>query len=136
MTAPHIHVALTREPIVAPENPADAETGAVVVFEGLVRGHEDGKTIGALVYEAYERMAAEQMRRAAEALLAVHSCHSVAVVHRLGTVPVGEAAVYVRAGAKHRAEAIAFVAGFMNHLKAEVPIWKSCAIPGTKAPQA
>lgn len=129
MNAPCIHVALTRERIVAPEQPDGTETGAVVVFEGLVRGREGADDIDSLVYEAYEPMAVEQIRRAIDELLRRHPCHAVAVIHRLGAVPVGEAAVHVRAGAKHRAGALGFVAEFMDLLKSEVPIWKSSARP-------
>jgi molybdopterin molybdotransferase len=108
-----------------------AGTGAWVEFRGMVRGEEEGAAIRGLEYEAYERMAVPLMRRIAEELGQVHPCQAVRIVHRLGVVPVGAAAIHVGVAAKHRGEAFAMLAGFMDRLKQDVPIWKCRAIAAT-----
>lgn len=113
---------------IARVSPCDG-AGALVEFQGIVRGHEHGTTIGGLLYEIYQPMAARMIRRIVEGLNSEHPCYRFHVVHRHGLVPVGEAAIYVRIEASHRLEAIQMLEFFMNRLKAEVPIWKSGTVP-------
>ncbi len=98
--------------------------GAVAHFEGIVRGEEDGREIAGLEYEAYQPMAEEVIRGIVEALGEHFPCEAVRVHHRIGFVPVGEAAIVVDVHARHRGEAFALLTEFMNRLKQEVPIWK------------
>jgi len=109
--------------------PASEQTGAVVEFKGIVRREEAGSPIAALEYEAYQTMAETMMRRIAVELSAQHPCDRVIILHRIGIVPVGEAAIIIRATAKHRAEAFALVSSFMDRLKQDVPIWKVRGVP-------
>ena len=106
----------------------DGDCGALVEFRGVVRNSEDGRAIAALEYEAYDEMAVRVMRRICESLGSVHPCDAVAIVHRIGIIPVGETAIYVCVKARHRAEAFALVTGFMDRLKQDVPIWKRRAL--------
>jgi molybdopterin synthase catalytic subunit len=101
--------------------------GAVVRFEGRVRAEEKNVLIAALDYEAYEPMAVRQMEKIARELAEKNPCLAVRVRHRIGRVPVGEAAILVEVGARHRAEAFALAAAFMDRIKQDVPIWKSAA---------
>lgn len=114
------------EPIVAQAAPvADPGVGALAEFTGLVRGEEAGAPIAGLVYEAYQPMAEREIERIIRELAAARPVLGVRVVHRLGRVPVGEAAIHVAVAAKHRAEAFALLAAFMDRLKQDVPIWKT-----------
>lgn len=123
-----IHVEITRDALAARGvTSADGANGAIVEFAGLVRGEEEGAAIGGLDYEAYEAMARSEMERIVRDLGAVFPCRSVAVAHRLGYVPVGEASILVRIEAQHRAEAFGMLAAFMDRLKCDVPIWKKVA---------
>jgi len=120
-----IEVEFTNEQLHASGGPAaDGSCGAVVEFSGIVRSEENGRRIEALHYEAYEAMARAQMGRILRALEDEFPCQAVRVVHRLGRVPVGEAAIVVRIEAKHRSEAFGLLAAFMDRLKQDVPIWK------------
>lgn len=105
--------------------PANRGSGAVVEFAGVVRAEEDGRPIEALKYEAYESMARSQTENVLRELEKQFPCTSVRVAHRIGRVPVGEAAILVRVEAKHRAEAFGMLSAFMDRLKQDVPIWKS-----------
>jgi molybdopterin synthase catalytic subunit len=102
--------------------------GAWVEFRGVVRGDEKDKPIAALEYEAYTPMADREMRCILEAVGRRQPCLFVRIIHRVGVVPVGEAAIYVGIAAVHRAEAFALLAEFMDHLKKDVPIWKRRAL--------
>lgn len=104
------------------------ECGAWVEFRGLVRGQEDGAAIETLEYEAYSPMAEAQMRRIIEDIASRHPCGCVRVIHRIGIVPVGQSAIYVGVGAKHRGEAFTMLSEFMERLKQDVPIWKVRAV--------
>ena len=108
--------------------PSDG-AGAVVEFEGIVRGIEREAKISGMMYEIYEPMADRIVRRIVEELNAEYPCLALLVAHRHGFVPVGETSIYVRIEALHRTEAIRMLEHFMNRLKADVPIWKSGSMP-------
>ena len=98
--------------------------GAWLEFRGLVRVEENGQAISALEYEAYPEMAEREIRRLMVEISTKHPCLAAKVIHRVGIIPVGEAAIYVGIASRHRAEAIALLAEFMDRLKQDVPIWK------------
>lgn len=118
-------IRVTREPLV-PRGllTAGGICGAVVEFAGVVRGDEEGVGISFLDYEAYESMAERQMESILRELAVRHPCEAVEVSHRVGRVPVGEAAIIVRIEAVHRGEAFRMLEDFMIRLKQDVPIWK------------
>ncbi len=126
-----IDIQLTGSPIaekICPPISGDA-AGAWVEFRGIVRGDESGQSIAALEYEAYPEMAGREIQRILEMLAAQHPCLAVKVIHRTGIIPVGDTAIYFGVAAPHRAEAIALLAGFMDRLKQDVPIWKRRTVP-------
>ena len=123
-----IDIAIQSEPLHLAEE-ISSGSGAIVRFEGRVRPEEKGSMIEALVYEAYEPMAQNQMRKIVEELAQTHYCLSVRIRHRIGVVPVGEMAILIETSASHRAEAFALTAAFMDRLKQEVPIWKLHSLP-------
>ena len=125
----HIEILISPAVITPPASPVDAGVGALATFTGTVRGSENDQPISALVYEAYQPMAETVMHRLLTELAATHPCHSVFVQHRIGTVPVGEAAIHIAIQAKHRAPAFALLAAFMDRLKQDVPIWKTDTLP-------
>ncbi|MEI6566890.1 MAG: molybdenum cofactor biosynthesis protein MoaE [Verrucomicrobiota bacterium] len=102
--------------------------GAWIQFHGIVRPEESGRVITALDYEAYPPMAETQIRQIVADLATRWPCLAVRVVHRIGIVPVGEAAIVVTVAARHRAEAFGLLAEFMDRLKQDVPIWKRRAL--------
>jgi MoaE-MoaD fusion protein len=96
----------------------DPRAGAVVIFEGVTR------EVSELDYEAYAEMAAEKLRAIGEEEATHHGLCAVALEHRVGTVPLGEASVVVAASAPHRGEAFAGARALIDRVKAEAPIWK------------
>jgi len=125
-----IEIQLTNSPIAGKIfPPAGGVAGAWLEFRGVVRGEENGQKIAALEYEAYPEMAEREIRRLLEALAAQHPCLAARVIHRVGIISVGETAIYVGVAGRHRGEALALLAKFMDGLKRDVPIWKRHALP-------
>ena len=119
------HIVFTQAAIVVPPLALPSrEIGACVEFSGIVRETEHDRALAGLHYEAYEPMARTQLARIFTELHAAHPCAAVTFIHRLGWVPVGEASLFVRVLAAHRGEALRFLAGAIDRMKADVPIWK------------
>ena len=121
----HIEIVINASVITPSPRVTAPGVGALAEFTGSVRGEENGQPIKALVYEAYQPMAETVMRRLLIEIAATHPCLTVRVQHRIGIVPVGEAAIHIAVQARHRAEAFALLANFMDRLKQDVPIWKT-----------
>jgi MoaE-MoaD fusion protein len=97
--------------------------GAVVTFEGDVRGETRGRKVVRLEYEAYRPMAERTLDRLAADLEREHGA-AVAIAHRVGALAPGEAAVVIACAAPHRAAAFRACQDAIERLKREVPIWK------------
>ncbi|MDR7544219.1 MAG: molybdenum cofactor biosynthesis protein MoaE [Armatimonadota bacterium] len=97
--------------------------GAVVVFLGTVRRHSRGRDVHHLEYEAYDTLARREMARIA-AHAAARWGVRIAMVHRLGTLAIGEISVAIAVAAPHRREAFEAGRFAIDTLKQTVPIWK------------
>jgi MoaE-MoaD fusion protein len=114
-------VAITEEPLDLSAVAAavrDPRAGAVVCFEGVTREVE------ALDYEAYAEMARDKLAAIGEQEASRHGLCAVALVHRVGRVPLSEPSVIVAASAPHRGEAFEGARALIDRVKAEAPIWK------------
>jgi len=98
--------------------------GAVVTFDGFVRNESLGRRTLYLEYEAYESMALLKMREIGAQLRLKFPIHSVAIVHRLGRLEIGETSVFIAVSAPHRAPAFDACRFAIDALKRTVPIWK------------
>jgi molybdopterin synthase catalytic subunit len=100
-----------------------AEAGGLVTFTGTVRAETRGRRVVRLEYEAYRPMAERSLARIGDEVGTVHGAR-LAVVHRIGVLEPGEAAVVIAAAAAHRAPAFRACQECLERLKSEVPIWK------------
>jgi len=100
------------------------EDGAVALFLGTVRNHNDGRDVQRLEYHAYDEMALEEMRRVEQRACERFGVRRVAVVHRKGSLAIGEIAVAVAVASAHRAVACDACRFVIDTLKQTVPIWK------------
>lgn len=100
------------------------DCGAVVVFVGTVRNRHQGRPVERLTYTGYPSMTRAGFERIAADLEAAHPGLRVAIVHRLGEVPVGEASVVIAVASPHRAAAYEASRTALERLKTEIPIWK------------
>jgi molybdopterin synthase catalytic subunit len=98
--------------------------GAICVFLGTVRDWHAGSPVVRLEYEAYAPMALAEMRRVVQEVEAQVEGARVALVHRSGTLEIGDIAVACAASAPHRAEAYRACRLLIELTKARVPIWK------------
>ncbi len=100
--------------------------GAVVLFSGNARNSSaDRLGVYELIYEAYEAEAEGRLAAVAhQAREMWPEVGPLALLHRTGTLAVGEAAVVVVASAPHRQEAFSAARFCIDALKATVPIWK------------
>ncbi|XP_029641052.1 molybdopterin synthase catalytic subunit isoform X1 [Octopus sinensis] len=98
--------------------------GAVSLFIGTTRDHFDGKEVLSLQYEAYHTMAKKKMFEICQDIRNKWNVGKIALVHRLGEVPVAEASVIIAISSEHRKESLEAVQYAINTLKAVVPIWK------------
>ena len=123
--APHARISHTPlsydEVIAAVSAPGQ---GGIVLFSGLVRDHNDGKQVVRLDYEAFDEMAVRKMAEIATRIESAHPGVRVAMVHRVGSLQIGDIAVILAASAPHRGEAFTACRAAIEALKVEVPIWK------------
>ena len=118
---------------------ATVEDGAVVGFLGRTRvspgtpapGQEDeaarhaGRSVEGLSYEAHEPMALAVLEQIAAEIEERFGVARVAIVHRTGEVPLGEASVAVVAVSPHRDAAFQAARYAIDETKARAPIWKA-----------
>lgn len=103
---------------------SDPAAGAVVTFLGTTRDHNDGRRVLGLEYEAYVEMAARELERIGEEARRRWPITAIAIDHRIGRVPIGEASVGIAVSAGHRQAAFEACHFAIDRLKEVAPIWK------------
>ena len=98
--------------------------GAVATFIGRVRDNSDGVSVHRIDYESYAAMADVEMRRIGEELYERGGISTITIVHRVGSLLVGEASVIVVVAAPHRDTAFPVCQEAMEMIKSTVPVWK------------
>jgi molybdopterin synthase catalytic subunit len=97
--------------------------GAIVTFSGDVRDNDHGRAVTSLEYEAHPS-AQGLLEKVASEIAGRHDVLDVAVAHRHGPIPIGEAALIAAVSAKHRKAAFDACADLVDEVKAQIPIWK------------
>lgn len=120
-------IALTYDPLNPEEllrHVASPLAGAVVLFLGTTREFTGDRQTTLLQYECYAEMAEKKLAELeAEARRRWPLC-DCAIVHRLGTVGIGEASVAIAVSSPHRRDAFEAGQWLIDTLKEVVPIWK------------
>ena len=96
------------------------DVGAVVTFLGIVR--DDG--ISKLELEAYREAAVSELEGIRDEAVSRFDLKSVDIIHRIGSLDVGEDIALIVCSAGHRKEAFEGCSYILEELKARVPIWK------------
>ena len=102
-------------------------SGAVVLFEGVVRDHHEGRAVARLEYEAYAPMAERQMAAVGDEVLAEYAdreVHQIAAHHRIGMLEIGDVSLLVAVSAAHRGDAFEAALRAVDRIKETVPVWK------------
>ncbi|MGN6520997.1 MAG: molybdenum cofactor biosynthesis protein MoaE [Dokdonella sp.] len=112
---------------VAAERPAldHAAAGAYASFEGWVRDHNDGRAVHRLDYQAYAALALVEGEAILEEARARFRIREARCVHRVGTLAIGDLAVWVGVSADHRGAAFDACRWILDEVKRRVPIWKN-----------
>jgi molybdopterin/thiamine biosynthesis adenylyltransferase/molybdopterin synthase catalytic subunit/rhodanese-related sulfurtransferase len=102
----------------------DRACGGYASFEGWVRDHNDGRSVRRLEYEAFEPLAVKEGERILAEALERFGVERAACVHRVGSLEIGEKAVWVGVAARHRHEAFLACRYIIDEVKHRLPIWK------------
>ncbi len=103
---------------------AGSGDGALVTFAGRARDSaDDGRPVVELEYEAYAEMAEAVLREIAVEVERATGA-TIAVMHRVGVVPIGEVAVAIVTAAPHRGAAYDANRAVIEAIKQRLPIWK------------
>ncbi len=120
-------VALTTDPI----DVASALTylqsdqaGAIDLFLGVVRDNTQERPVDRLDYEAYDRMALSEMQKISDEATRRWPVLRCVIIHRTGTLLIGEMAVLIGVATAHRADAFDACRYIIDTIKETVPIWK------------
>ena len=118
---------------------ATSDDGAIVGFLGVTRrspgtpapgqepeaGRHAGRSVESLEYEALPEMALRILAEIADEIEARFGVNRLAIVHRTGDVPLGEASVAIVTCAPHRDAAFDAARYAIDETKARAPIWKA-----------
>ena len=121
-------VLVTPDPIdlgVVSESVSSPQSGAAVFFVGAVRDHAPGRDgVTHLEYEAYREVVEAKIAEIVAEARERWPLIGVAVVHRVGTLAVGEISVAVAVSSAHRVDAFPAARFLIDAVKSRAPIWK------------
>jgi molybdopterin synthase catalytic subunit len=97
--------------------------GATVLFLGVVRDHDHGRTVTALEYEGHPS-AQQVLDEVVAKYRAEPDVLGLAISHRIGRLAIGDVALVAAVACAHRAEAFRLCAALVDDVKHALPIWK------------
>ncbi|MGO3518848.1 MAG: molybdenum cofactor biosynthesis protein MoaE [Acetobacter cibinongensis] len=99
-----------------------AGVGGLSLFIGQVRGQGDG--LESLTLEHYPGMTEAILTQLGQEAVERFRLLDCTIIHRVGTMGIGEPIVFVGSAAGHRAEALQATAFLIDRLKTGAPFWK------------
>jgi molybdopterin synthase catalytic subunit len=120
------HVAISAAPLsvemfeAAVQHPG---AGGRVVFCGVVRDTDDGRSVVELEYQGHPS-AEPVLTGIAQQFAARPDVLALAVSHRVGALSVGEVALVAAVATAHRREAFEICAELVDEVKHRLPVWK------------
>jgi molybdopterin synthase catalytic subunit len=112
------------DPVALSSLVARTNAGAVVLFSGIVRDNNLGRSVEYLEYDAYPPLAERTLAAIAVEAQSRWNLTGVAIYHRVGRLEIGEASLLVAVSAPHRAEAFEACHYCVDRVKQIVPVWK------------
>jgi molybdopterin synthase catalytic subunit len=100
------------------------DSGGIDIFIGTVRNATKGKPVLKLEFEAYNKMAINEINKITKQVIKQWPVQKILVHHRTGTLLVGEIPVIIAVSAAHRDAAFEACRYIIDTLKQTVPIWK------------
>jgi molybdopterin synthase catalytic subunit len=108
---------------------SSSSIGAIVTFVGTTRDISQGKQVAKLEFEHYPGMAEKKLAEIRERAIRDFGVIEVTIIHRIGTLPVGENIVLIAVASEHRDEAFRACRFCIDELKRITPIWKKETTP-------
>lgn len=108
---------------------SSASIGAVVVFLGTTRDISREKQVAKLDFEHYPGMAEKKLVEIRERAIKDFGVVGISIIHRVGTIPVGENIVLIVVASRHRDDAFKACRFCIDELKRIAPIWKKETTP-------
>lgn len=102
---------------------SDDAAGALIVFEGRVRNHDGGRGVTGIEYSCHPS-AAEVVEGVAKEIMERHPKVSVAVVHRVGVLAIGDLAMVAAVSSPHRSASFEAIQDLVDTIKIKLPVWK------------
>jgi len=102
----------------------DVDAGAAVFFVGRVRSHNDGRAVTGMTLEHYPGMTEKALEQILADARERWSLGRVRVIHRVGSLVLGEAIVFVGVTSAHRDASFEAAEFIMDYLKNRAPFWK------------
>ena len=102
----------------------DHSSGALIVFSGVVRNHNDGQSVESITYEADVSLAVKVLTAIESEARSKYSIHHCRIQHRVGSLKLGELSIIIVVRSPHRAEAYEASRYAIEALKQKAPIWK------------
>lgn len=100
------------------------QSGASVLFVGTTRQFTGDKETLKLDYECYQEMAIKKMQQIHDQAMSRWPVEKCSIVHRVGTVEIGESSIAVAVSTPHRSAGFEAAQWLVDELKKQVPIWK------------
>ncbi|GGB71423.1 molybdopterin synthase catalytic subunit MoaE [Shewanella inventionis] len=102
----------------------DNQDGAVVNFIGKVRDFNDGSAVTDLTLEHYPGMTESVLVQICQQARERWPLNKVTIIHRVGTMALGEQIVFIGVTSAHRKAAFAACEFLIDYLKTKAPFWK------------
>ena len=103
---------------------ANANTGALVTFTGVVREGQGEQAITEMMLEHYPGMTESALTGIAQQAQERWSLGDVLIIHRYGRLLPGDVIMMVATASKHRKDAFEAAEYLMDYLKSRAPFWK------------
>ena len=96
----------------------------LLTYSGTTRDNFGGKPVKELQYTSYEPRALQTMLSICKNVHKKHSLTSIAMIHRLGVVPISEESILITVSSPHRQAAWRAGEEALEECKEKVEVWK------------
>jgi molybdopterin synthase catalytic subunit len=103
--------------------------GGIVTFLGTTRDISRSKAVAKLDFEHYPGMAEKKLSEIRTRAIKKFGVIDATIIHRVGSLPVGESIVLILVASGHRDEAFRACRFCIDELKRITPIWKKETTP-------
>ncbi len=119
--------AISNEPLLTEDlykSMQNSSAGALLVFDGRVRDHNEGKAVGSLEYQAWEALCIKEADKIISEAKQKFHVLEIRCVHRVGHLEIGDCAVWLGVLSGHRGDGFAACRYVIDEVKHRLPIWK------------